>query len=123
MIDEFIVMPNHMHGILYLDDPQFRGLDVDVKPGGRGAACCAPTNNNGQRPYLGPFSGSLGVIIRSFKSAVTKRINDLGGVPGEPVWQRNFHEHIIRKPDELDRIRSYILRNPRTWLTDDEYDG
>ncbi len=64
--------------------------------------------------------GALGAIIGSFKSAVTKRINELCDTRGAPVWQRNYYEHIIRNEKDLDRIRKYIDANPSNWMQDDE---
>jgi REP element-mobilizing transposase RayT len=64
--------------------------------------------------------GSVPTIVRSFKSAVTKRINELHKTPGASVWQRNFHEHIIRNEMELNNVRQYIARNPLKWETDRE---
>jgi hypothetical protein len=62
--------------------------------------------------------GSLGAIIRAFKSAVTKCINEHRGTPGAPVWQRNYYEHIIRSEESLRRIREYIANNPLRWHLD-----
>jgi len=53
--------------------------------------------------------------VRSFKSAATKRINELRHSPGEPVWQRNYYHRVIRSDDELYRARRYILTNPDRW--------
>jgi REP element-mobilizing transposase RayT len=57
--------------------------------------------------------GSLPTIVRSFKSAVTRRVNQRRATPGQPVWQRNYYEHIIRNEPALDRIRSYIRVVPQ----------
>ena len=67
------------------------------------------------------FPGSLPVIVRSFKSAVTKRINELRNLPGEPVWQKNYYEHIIRNENDLNNIRRYIEFNPLKWEIDEYY--
>lgn len=56
--------------------------------------------------------------MAGFKSAVTKRINILRNTPGEPLWQRNYWEHIIRNEFELNRIREYINTNPARWQWD-----
>lgn len=58
---------------------------------------------------------SLGSFIAGYKSAVTKRINEIRGTPGNPVWQRNYYERIIRNERELDAIRRYIRDNPTHW--------
>ena len=57
--------------------------------------------------------GSLGAIVRAFKSAVTKQINELRQTPGKPVWQRNYYDRIIRDDGELHRVRRNILSNPK----------
>lgn len=101
-IDELVVMPNHIHGIVVID--------------GRGTACRAPTVER----FGQPISGSIPTVMRSFKSAVTKRINEMYGSPGARLWQRNYWEHIIRNEDELNRIRQYIIDNPARWEIDRE---
>ncbi|MCS6938245.1 MAG: transposase [Roseiflexus sp.] len=67
-----------------------------------------------------PVPGSIPTILRSFKSAVTKRINKLCSTPGAPIWQRNYYEHIIRHERALNAIRHYITDNPRRWHLDRE---
>jgi putative transposase len=62
----------------------------------------------------------LGAIIGQIKSITTKRINALRSAPGQPVWQRNYHEHIIRSETALDHIRQYIAYNPMRWAEDEE---
>ena len=81
-LDEWTVMPNHLHGILILT--------------GRGGSRTAPT----VKP--------LGRLIGAFKTVSTRRINQLRRTPGALVWQRNFWEHIVRDEPELQRIRTYI---------------
>jgi REP element-mobilizing transposase RayT len=79
-------------------------------------ACRAPTVER----FGQPIAHSLPTVIRSFKPAVSKRINERRDIPGVPVWQRNYYEHIIRNDDELNRIREYITSNPAQWETDAE---
>ena len=67
-----------------------------------------------------PTSDSIPTIIRLFKSVTTKRVNALRGTPGIPIWQRNYHEHIIRDESELNRIREYVINNPAGWDKDEE---
>jgi putative transposase len=108
-LDEFVVMPDHFHAIVTI---------VECGGGSVGARRrCAPTIEQ----FSNPIAGSIPTIVRGYKSAVTSRINQLRGSPGAPVWQRNYHEHIIRNADELSRIREYIRNNPAAWETDDEY--
>ncbi|MCC6803038.1 MAG: hypothetical protein IT319_09150 [Anaerolineae bacterium] len=101
-LDEFVVMPNHFHGIVAI---------VDVGAHGR-----APL----QTPALYRPPRSLGALVAGFKSAVTKRINDQRGMSCARVWQRNYYEHVIRNESSLNDIRSYIQTNPACWAEDDE---
>jgi REP element-mobilizing transposase RayT len=65
-----------------------------------------------------PVSGSIPTIVRSFKSAATKRINELRQTPGAKLWQRNYWEHIIHDDLELNNIRKYIQNNPANDMLD-----
>jgi len=69
----------------------------------------------------GPKSKSIGSLMAGYKSSVTKKINQLRHKPGEPVWQRNYFEHIIRDEKSLAQIRQYILDNPENWGKDEFY--
>lgn len=57
-------------------------------------------------------------MVREYKSAVTKRLNQSQNTPGKPLWQRNYYEHIIRDQESLERITEYITWNPENWLND-----
>src|SRR5215207_6051732 len=74
----------------------------------------AAARPRGSRPQ------SLGSIVGSFKSAVTKLVNDYWSTPSSPIWQRSFYDRIIRNDAELDRIRRYIYDNPGAWNHDRE---
>lgn len=104
-LDAFVVMPNHIHGIIVLGQ---RGP-------GRGTACRAPTERFGE-----PVPGSLPTLLRSFKSAATTRINQLRGTPGGRVWQRGYYERVIRNERELSAVRRYVVDNPLKWELDPE---
>lgn len=105
-LDRFIVMPDHIHGI------------ITILPSDVGVRHASPLPDR----TFGPKSGSLGTIIGSFKSAVTKLINQKRGVTGESIWQRDYYEHIIRNDKELEKIRSYIESNPALWHKDENAD-
>ena len=108
LIDEFIIMPNHLHGILFL-----REWD-DV-----GAHCNVPLPDRPQTEQFGKSTvNSIPTIIKLFKATVTKQINELWGTPGQSVWQRNYFERVIRDEDELNGIRDYIIYNPLKWVDD-----
>ena len=110
-LDEFIVMPNHIHGIVII---------VKSCRGDRPVAPTKPIAPMNKYKPNGPPPKSIGSLIAGFKSAVTKHINENRGTPGMPVWQRNYYEHIIRNKNEWYRIREYIRRNPERWGLDGE---
>jgi len=97
-LDEWIIMPDHVHGILLFS----------------GEACLAPTTASTDRKLPG-----LGAVVGSFKSAVTREARNCGVSRG-PFWQRGYYEHVIRDEAELDRVRDYILTNPLRWFLDRE---
>jgi putative transposase len=106
-LDEFMVMPNHFHGIMFIRN--MAQLPVGATHG---------------RPFpCGPKSRSIGAIIGGFKSAVTRRINEQQNMRGMIIWQRNYFEHIIRNEDSLNKIRCYIRQNPLNWSLDKERDS
>ena len=103
-MDAFVVMPDHIHGIVII---------TDVSVGAQGPAPLRGRKTRGGRPKRQPRS--LGAFISGFKSAVTKRINRMRGTPRSPVWQRNYWERIIRDMDEMNAVRRYIANNPARW--------
>lgn len=110
-LDAFVVMPNHVHGIIVLHDDNIGGgggVGAGFKP--------APT----VKPTRTVKRHVLSEIIRGFKTFSARRINEMRESPGTPVWQRNYYEHIIRNDGELNRIREYIENNPTNWETDRE---
>ncbi|MFH1890941.1 MAG: transposase [Candidatus Kuenenbacteria bacterium] len=116
-LDEFIIMSNHIHGIIIIND---QSTCV-------GAYCNTPrrntpkNKNNNDRAYcntpLRSPSHTLGAIIRGFKSTTTKQINLQFGY-NYFAWQRNYYEHIIKDEESLYNIRRYIIDNPKNWQTD-----
>ncbi len=101
--DEYVIMPNHFHGIIIISD-------------GRGTLQRAPTSEK----FGKPVSNSIPTIIRLFKSVTTKQINQIRKTHGIGLWQRNYHEHVIRNEDELNQVREYIINNPLQWQFDRE---
>jgi len=106
-LDQFMVMPNHIHGIIV------------IYPESVGAKHASPLHLYKSKIH-GPKPNSIGSIVASFKSTVTKRINLLRKIPGQSLWQRNYYEHIIRDENELNKIRRYIINNPAKWSYDRE---
>ena len=107
-LDAFVIMPNHVHGVLW----------IVAHDGARVGATHASPLRNAPIPPRGPVPQSIGAIIGQFKSAVTRQINALRNAPGAPVWQRNYYEHIIRNEQALNAIRRYIVENPLRWPLD-----
>ena len=133
-LDAFVIMPNHIHGIIVLSH-HGRGtacralMDAARYPAvindesrhavDKGTARRAPTNVTQTIEKFGkPVSNSIPTIVRAYKSAATKRINEKRGTPGFPVWQRNYYEHIIRDENDYNRIFEYIQNNPACWEED-----
>ena len=94
IIDKYIIMPNHIHLIIILADMM----------------------KNGTMKASFPTNARIPSIIRSFKILVSKKC-------GEPIWQKSFHDHIIRNEDEYHRIWQYIDKNPMKWSEDKYYCG
>ncbi|HEX9995726.1 MAG TPA: hypothetical protein VGB45_01175 [Abditibacterium sp.] len=102
VLDEFIVMPNHIHGILFLEGDTPPTLEEEIE----------------LRQFGQPQSGSLGTVIGSFKSGVTRQIVERRGNKTR-VWQPRFYEHIIRNDRDLQLQREYIRDNPAKWPDDE----
>ena len=122
-LDEWVVMPNHMHGIIAIAgrgeaSPASASSTGNLTTGGtrlpdqEAARDASPLLQPGLQP------GSLGAIVGNYKSVTTRRINRMRGMPGTPFWQRNYWEHIIRNQTSLNRIRAYIQHNPARWAED-----
>jgi putative transposase len=120
-LDEFVIMPNHVHGIIMINHNT--GMNhVETlhatslpSPSPSPSPESDPISENKSLAHISPKTGSLSTVIRSFKSAVTKWCNENQYKFG---WQTRFHDHIIRTDAELDRIREYIIDNPKNWIND-----
>lgn len=114
-LDEFVIMPNHLHGIVIIKErvPSF-SVTKNIKS--RGVWPYTPT----EKKKFESHSHSLGSIIRGFKSASIKKINKILGTLNKSFWQRGFHDHIIRNETDLWHIRQYISNNPNKWELDRE---
>lgn len=117
-LDEFIIMPNHVHGIFIIMDDSVHMMESAGSTHSVGATHASPLQQSSR--LHGPKSRSVGSIVGSFKSAAAKRINEIRGEPGARVWQRNYYEHVIRDEIEMNRIRQYIMDNPAKWESDKE---
>ena len=128
-LDAFVIMPNHVHGIICLmDDITDQRSESDAtnrlvgETRSRDTIYRVPTQAATPRKFGGSEAGSLSTIVATYKAAVTRDNNKRNGTPGQSIWQARFYDHIIRlqNPDELDRIREYIGANPVRWHLDRE---
>ncbi len=94
-LDTYILMPNHLHGIIVITEED---------------AAHAKTSSSSSKP--------LGRLIGAFKTLSTKRFNLLEGTPGQLLWQRGFYDHVIRNDRERERVREYIVQDPKRWESD-----
>jgi putative transposase len=167
-LEAFIVMPNHVHGIIIIESPllveatrpwvdeildDHIPTEIELKDHRNGSPQQQrnrPMTVGATRPWVdrimdnhesmvkelknsrdgsplpkiaplnGPIPGLLGAMIGQFKSRATKRIWALPGTDRQPIWQRNYYDHIIRSEKALENIRAYIMGNPIKWA-EDEY--
>jgi len=110
VLDAFVVMPNHVHGILYIHDTPVGANNNSPLPSEIPSAI-PPGMPHGT-------SKTVGSVVRGFKIGVTKWMRC--HTTTHEVWQRNYHEHIIRDEHSLARIREYIVNNPLQWALDRE---
>src|SRR3972149_5315710 len=106
-LDEYVIMPNHLHGLIILNC----GLRRDT-------ARRVPTKEE----FGKPVPSSLPTVIRSFKSAVTKRINILRETAGGRGWQGVYFEHVVRSRADMESLRKYISENSLRWSLDKNED-
>ena len=109
-LDAFMIMPNHIHGIVFIHPVGARGFAPET----------VPPNLSDRHTPLGFAKQSLSSFVLGFKSAVTSQINTLRRTKRRPFWQRNYYEHVIRDEKELHSIREYIRYNPLKWDEDEE---
>ena len=143
-IDAFVVMPNHLHGIIIITDNDnghsrdsrdsrdsrrdtlqrvstitdtITDTDTDtITDTEMGTETDTGTGTIEQ--FGKPTKNSIPTIVRSFKSTTTKQINQMRQTPMKPLWQRNYFEHVIRDDNELTRIHQYIINNSKRWEED-----
>jgi REP element-mobilizing transposase RayT len=149
-LDAFVVMPNHVHGIIVITDsagnsnpnlncrgeafvlgcndtpPESSSTNASPFPGYNDTAPESSSTNaspfpgcNDTSPRRGTQSGSIGAILQNFKSVATRRVNRINRNSGT-LWQRNYHEEIIRNEKAYENIRRYIIENPLSWDEDEE---
>ena len=122
-LDEFVIMPNHFHGIVIINQEINRDFiknNVEASDNNVGANGRSPLRQEIQSspPKISMKPKSLSSLIAGFKSATTKKINMIRNTPQNPVWQRNYYDHIIRNDESSTRIREYLQNNPLSWEND-----
>jgi putative transposase len=129
-LGEFVVMPNHIHGILKLTNADFElasgsvetlhatSLQTTTTSLQSTSTPVQPGMKNEQMAAISPKKCSVSVIVRSYKSAVSRHARRLGL---ELEWQELFHDHIIRGKEEYQWIAEYIVQNPTNWRDDKFY--
>ena len=117
--DAFVVMPDHVHLLFGIADGGVGDIDRNRDIGHRrGTACCAPTptvGDGGVRRFGVIAAGTVPVIVRSYKSAVTRAVRAAHGHAVGAVWQRGYHDRVVRTRREADAVRRYIAQNPARW--------
>ncbi len=97
LLDRSVVMPNHVHGLIIITERTARGESKTLK------------------------AGSLGAIVGAYKAAVSRNAKSRQLDEGYPIWQRNYHDHVVRTQQSWDEIRCYIHENPARWEMDSLY--
>lgn len=107
-LDEYVVMPNHVHGIIIINESDIwvQNIDSDVR-----VKNIEPIRVRSSFQHVPP--GSIGSIIRAYKAAVTRECRRAGLVLFR--WHQNYYEHIIRGEKDYRRIQEYIQNNPLQW--------
>ena len=146
VLDEFVIMPNHVHGIVFIQNNKIvinggiDGVDGDcnriatvetgLKPVSTNVIVNTIANVNtnaivNTNVIANTIADtnitkrySISEIIRGFKTFTARKINDFLNTQGKTFWQSRFYDNVIRDKDELNRIRKYIVNNPVSWLND-----
>ena len=128
-LGEFVIMPNHFHGIIHILDPGNGGGDfIPSEFIYKDAVTKSLQSDSVQQGFVGVGSKptlnqykkqtSLSEVVRQFKTFSTRKINRLRNTTGVSIWQGNYFEHIIRNRESYDQIVEYIQNNPLTWKKD-----
>ena len=124
-LGNFVIMPNHTHGILIINNPN-PVISLHCNEINKSLHCneinkslhCNDSTGNQYFSDISPKSGSISTIIRSYKSVVSKHARLLNP---EFNWQPKFHDHVIRNSESFERIQNYIENNPSNWKEDKFY--
>jgi len=117
--DEFIIMPNHLHGIVIITDVDVgakHSLNTNLTSIHQSIRNASPLNDH----QKGIKPGSLSAIVQNFCSITTRKINQIRKSPGSKLWRRNYFDPVIRYEKELNKIREYMINNLLKWHLDKE---
>ncbi len=103
VLDAFVVMPNHIHGVLAF-------VGAGLAPPGVGTSTASPAGYARR--------SSLPEVVCAFKSISTLKVNRFFGRNGVPLWQRSYHDHIVRDGEDMKNVQRYVAENPLRWLID-----
>lgn len=126
-LDSFVVMPNHIHGIVVIVHEPARYADVarrgEAFTDANGLSDASANVNASplQNMPHGTRPRSLNAIVQNFKSITARHIHKIPSYAERIIWQRNYYEHIIRNDRDLERVRAYIENNPVNWQKDENY--
>ncbi len=116
LLDAFVVMPNHIHGILIIDKVDGGRINTNIMKSVETRQCLVSTDATpGQQRFRNPGKNNISSVIGSYKSVVARYAHRI--ISGFD-WQAKFHDHIVRSDDSLKRIREYIQNNPANWRQD-----
>jgi putative transposase len=135
ILDAFVIMPNHIHGIMGIDDCMvetgFKPVSTDVannnvmgiddcmvETGFKPVSTDVANNNEIIASPISVKPHGVSEFVRALKTFSSRKMNEMNHTPGLTRWQSRFHDHIIRNERELQRIQQYIHNNPLTWDND-----
>ena len=124
-LDEFIIMPNHIHGIIVIRSGRGEGSENEIMDG-KQRLFSDPSpllRMNEELQPNGTVPGSIGAIVQNFKSSTSRKINAMPKMKGIKLWQTNYYDHIIRDEEDYARIVEYIRNNPQKWEQDELFDN
>jgi len=120
-LDAWVVMPNHVHGIIVITDREERpGLNTSDHPDPSHISIHSQVT---VEQFGAPVAGSIPTMIRAFKASTTIRYRRMNQDKAAVLWQQNYYEHVIRSDLEWENIRDYIHNNPNRWAEDRENRG
>jgi REP element-mobilizing transposase RayT len=121
-LNEFVIMPNHIHGIIVIVSGRGEGLENSHNfPPKSTFSNPSPLQDHSTSRFNGTVPGSIGAIIQNFKSGTSRKINAMPDMKNVKIWQINYYDHIIRDREDYDRIVEYIRDNPSNWEKDELY--